>query len=119
MKPFFTFAVVALLIAGDARAAELIVLEQPGCAWCERWREEIGVVYPKTREGRLAPVRFVDVTKAWPDDLGGIRRERLTPTFVLVEGGVEVARLRGYPGETFFWPLLGEMLDRLPPSARM
>jgi hypothetical protein len=121
-------ALVFLFSAGapvtDARAAEpimaeLIMLEQPGCVWCKRWREEIGMAYPKTDEGRLAPIRYVDITKPWPEDLDAINRERLTPTFVLVSNGVEVARLRGYPGEHFFWPLLGEMLEKLPPSAKM
>jgi hypothetical protein len=30
---------------------------------------------------------------------------------VLVKDGVEVARLEGYPGEDFFWGLLGRMLS--------
>jgi hypothetical protein len=105
--------------APPAGAAELIMMEQPGCAWCKRWHEEIGVAYPKTEEGRLAPIRYVDITEPWPEDLDAIARERLTPTFVLMEDGVEIARLRGYPGDNFFWPLLNEMLAKLPPSAKM
>ena len=119
MRAVFAFAVLVFAFAGNARAAELIMLEQPGCAWCERWHEEIGVAYPKTEEGHIAPIRFVDITKAWPADLSAIAHEHLTPTFVLVDKGVEVARLRGYPGENFFWPMLTEMLDKLPSSARM
>ncbi|MEP4766896.1 MAG: transcriptional regulator [Roseibium sp.] len=90
------------------------MLEQPGCVWCLRWNEEIGVVYPKTKEGEKAPLRRVDITDPWPEDLGDVAKERLTPTFVLVEDGIEIARLRGYPGEHFFWPLLTEMLVKLP-----
>lgn len=119
MKSLFAFSVLAFLVAGQARAAELIMLQQAGCEWCVRWHEEIGVAYPKTEEGRRAPIRFVDITEPWPDDLGDIARERLTPTFILVEEGVEIARLRGYPGADFFWPLLGEMLEKLPTSPRM
>jgi len=95
-------------------AAELVMLEQPGCVWCKRWNEEIGVAYSKTDEGRRAPLRRVDITEAWPKDLDGVARERLTPTFILVSDGVEVDRLRGYPGEHFFWPLLAAMLEKLP-----
>lgn len=95
-------------------AAELVMLERPGCAWCVRWHAEIGPAYPLTEEGRRAPLRRVDVTAPWPDDLADIGRERFTPTFVLMDGGVEVARLRGYPGDEFFWFLLDEMLSRLP-----
>jgi len=97
-----------------AWSAELIMLEQPGCVWCKRWNEEIGVAYPRTAEGQKAPLRRVDITEAWPEDLAGIARERLTPTFVLVADGVEIDRLRGYPGAHFFWPLLDEMLGKLP-----
>jgi hypothetical protein len=34
-----------------------------------------------------------------------------TPTFVLVEDGRELARIEGYPGEDFFWGLLGMLLE--------
>lgn len=112
-------AAAAVLLAGlvsvlPAAAAELIMLEQPGCVWCKRWNEEIGIAYPKTEEGKQAPLRRVDITGAWPDDLSDVARERLTPTFILVSDGVEVGRLRGYPGEHFFWPLLADMLEKLP-----
>nr|WP_245926724.1 transcriptional regulator [Breoghania corrubedonensis] len=96
---------------GDA--AELVMLEQPGCVWCARFRAEIAPGYANTDEGRLAPLRRVDITRAWPDDLSGIAPDRLTPTFILVEDGRERARMRGYPGDNFFWPLLDEMLAKL------
>jgi hypothetical protein len=98
-------------------AAELIMLERPGCAWCARWNREIAPIYPLTEEGRRAPLRRVDVTAPWPADLGNIEGDFYTPTFIVVEDGTEVARLRGYPGDNFFWPLLGEMLSKLPPEA--
>ncbi|PVB62184.1 transcriptional regulator [Labrenzia sp. 011] len=106
--------VTGLIWASPSNAAELIMMEQPGCVWCKRWNEEIGVAYPNTQEGQRAPLRRVDITDRWPQDLSGIARERLTPTFVLVDNGVEIARLRGYPGEHFFWPLLDGMLEKLP-----
>ncbi|MEP0234257.1 transcriptional regulator [Roseibium sp.] len=96
-----------------ARAAELVMLEQPGCSWCKRWNEEIGTAYPNTQEGQLAPLRRVDITQGWPADLERVPRGRLTPTFILVEDGEEVARLRGYPGAHFFWPVLNDMLSKL------
>jgi len=92
------------------------MLEQSGCYWCERWDEEIGVAYPKTEEGGKAPLRRVDIWDPWPEDLAKVRPERMTPTFILVEDGLEVARLRGYPGEHFFWPMLTNMLKKLPSS---
>jgi hypothetical protein len=121
-RPSIRLVVLGMLailasVAG-AGAAELILMEQPGCPWCERWDAEIGPAYPNTSEGQLAPLRRVDITGAWPADLATIRRERFTPTFVLLDKGAEVARLRGYPGDQFFWFLLDEMLAKLPAEVK-
>ena len=35
-----------------ARSAELIMFEELGCPWCERWRKEVGVAYPNSPEGK-------------------------------------------------------------------
>jgi thioredoxin-related protein len=105
------------LAAASAQAAELLLLERPGCVWCARWESEIGEVYARTAEGRRAPLRRVDITAGWPADLAAIRPDRFTPTFVLVDEGEEVARLHGYAGDEFFWFLLDEMLDKLPERA--
>jgi len=94
-----------------ALAGELILLEQKGCIYCKKWDAEIGLAYPNTEEGKLAPLRKVDIDEAIPEDLENIRIERFTPTFVLIENGREVGRIRGYPGDEFFWFLLGELLD--------
>nr|CAH59729.1 soxS [Pseudaminobacter salicylatoxidans KCT001] len=97
-----------------ATAAELLMLEQPGCAWCARFNAEIAPAWPKTDEGRRAPLRRVDITMPWPEDLVDVRKERFTPTFVLMEDGKEVGRLIGYVGDEFFWFRIGELLSKLP-----
>lgn len=103
-----------LLPPAGAGAAELLMLEQPGCVWCARFNDEIAPAWPKTDEGRRAPLRRVDITRPWPDDLADIAKERFTPTFVLVDNGVEFGRIRGYVGDEFFWYRIGELLDLLP-----
>jgi hypothetical protein len=81
-------ASLALIAAAiPVSAAELVMFEQAGCAWCMRWNKEIGPAYPNTPEGKIAPLRRVDIHEPLPDDLAGIRKERFTPTFVLVENG--------------------------------
>ena len=104
----------ATLVAPIAHAAELVMVEETYCHWCERWKEEIGVVYDKTEEGKRAPLRRIDISDPIPDDLTFVSHPNFTPTFILVEDGREVARIEGYPGEDFFWPLLGRMLEKLP-----
>lgn len=83
--------------------------EEVGCMWCAQWNAEVAPEYPKTSEGRAAPLRRFD-KKATPADIALARPVRFTPTFVLVRDGREVARIEGYPGEDFFWGLLQRML---------
>lgn len=94
-------------------AAELVMFERAGCAWCEAFDREIAPIYPKTEEGLRAPLRRVDTEKPVPPDLAFIDSERFTPVFVLVDRGREIGRIRGYPGEDFFWGLLGELVKKL------
>ncbi|WP_457937909.1 transcriptional regulator [Mesorhizobium sp. 10J20-29] len=111
--PVLALLWTALAAVQPAVAAELLMLEQPGCVWCTRFNAEIAPAWPNTEEGRLAPLRRVDITEPWPEDLAGIRKERFTPTFVLVEDGNEIGRLRGYVGDEFFWYRIGELLAGL------
>jgi len=104
------------LSAAPAGAAELVMFEQAGCAWCARWHKEVGPAYPRTAEGRAAPLRRVDLRAPRPDDLRAIAGVVHTPTFVLVEDGREVGRILGYPGDAFFWGLLAELVAKLPPA---
>ena len=97
----------------SAQAAELIMFESQSCPWCRRWHEQIGPIYPRTPEGRIAPLRRVPLERPIPRDLQFIDRGRFTPTFVLIDDGREIGRITGYPGEDFFWSLLGELLARL------
>ncbi len=105
--------VVLASVPVSLKAAQLIMLEQRGCHWCKIWNDEIGVAYPKTDEGRLAPLRRVDIHADLPADLKGLKTANYTPTFVLWHNGREIDRLRGYPGEHFFWPMLQQMLAKI------
>jgi hypothetical protein len=106
-------AFLLALVGASAHAAELVMFEQKGCVWCERFDREIAPAYGKTDEGKRAPLRRVDIGKPMPPDLGFVRRERFTPVFVLVDGGREFGRIRGYPGDAFFWGLLAGMIEQL------
>jgi len=100
--------------AGEAVAAELVMFGERGCSWCARFEAEIGAIYPKTEEGRRAPLRRVDLDRGMPSEFAHLRPVTFTPTFVLLEAGREVGRIQGYPGEMHFWGLLGMLLERLP-----
>ena len=89
----------------------LLMAEEQGCYWCARWNEEIAHIYPKTDEGKTAPLRRYDLHSETPN-VALERRVHYTPTFILVEDGQEVGRIEGYPGEDFFWGLLTMMFNR-------
>jgi hypothetical protein len=89
------------------------MFESEVCEWCDKWREEIGPIYPKTDEGKQAPLRAVSVHRPRPPEYQSINGIVYTPTFVLWEAGREVGRITGYPGESFFWGLLDELIERL------
>lgn len=111
-------AMLVLFTSSSTRAAELVMFEQAGCEWCAAFDREIAPIYPKTEEGRRAPLRRVDIGGPLPHDLTFIAIERLTPLFVLVENGREIGRIRGYPGEDNFWGLLGVLMKTLDGTSR-
>jgi len=111
----FSFAAVAyVLMAVPAMCAELIMYEEPGCMWCRQWHAEIGPGYAKTTEGLRAPLRQRMLADPPLAGLTLSTPVRLTPTFVLADNGREVGRIVGYPGSDFFYPLLNDLLKRLP-----
>ncbi|NNK78132.1 MAG: hypothetical protein HKP40_05405 [Litoreibacter sp.] len=118
MKQFiasvFLTALITVGAAGPVSAGDirLVMAEEQGCVWCERWNTEIAAKYPKTPEGKAAPLVRMDIHGTRPAGYEFARRISYTPTFLLMVNGIEVSRIEGYPGEDFFWPLLADMLTR-------
>lgn len=113
MSRLFAALVFLLGFLPAVASAETLLLmaEEDGCYWCAKWNEEIGTAYPKTIEGKTAPLKRYDLRLEKPD-VAFKSRVRFTPTFVLVKDGKEMGRIEGYPGEDFFWPLLTQLLKR-------
>lgn len=110
-KIFRLFATFILILAPAlSQATELVMVERKGCHYCLEWKTDLGPIYPKTEAGQYAPLRIVDLDQDIPSDLNFARKVVFTPTFVLVEGGQEIGRIEGYPGQDFFWGLLEMML---------
>lgn len=96
----------------SGHAAELVMFEIQGCPWCVYWKREIAPKYPKTDEGKAAPLRLVDMRAERPADLAALDPVKAAPTFVLMHEGKEVGRIIGFPGEDFFWPMLAQLLEK-------
>ncbi|WP_424990025.1 hypothetical protein [Fluviibacterium sp. S390] len=103
-------ALTGIVLAVQAAAFELVMVEQAGCQYCARWNVAVGPVYPKTPEGAFAPLRRVDLHQPLPPDLSLQGKVVFTPTFILVDEGRELARIEGYPGEEMFWWMLANLL---------
>ncbi len=94
-----------------AQTFELVMFERSGCPYCVRWDREVGAVYPLTEQGRLAPLRKVNLDKGKP----AIALEtpvRFSPTFVLMKDGREVGRIVGYMDNAMFWGVFAKMFER-------
>ena len=106
------FLICALpILSRSLMAAELIMVEQQGCYYCLEWKDQLGHIYPKTPEGKYAPLKTIDITEV--DELKGLQRDVIfTPTFVLMENEKELGRLEGYSSEDFFWELLEVILEK-------
>jgi len=111
-RVFWALILGLATISGPAAAGELrlLMFEQAGCIYCARWDREIGVAYPNTEQGALAPLTRFDLRDTLPDDISLTRRAHITPTFVLLSDGVELGRIEGHPGGDFFWFLLDELI---------
>lgn len=113
MKFLKTLMVFLFVLAPAVAVAEtyLLMVEEEGCIWCDRWNEEIAHIYPKTVEGKTAPLKRLELHEEEPD-VTLEKQVHFTPTFILVHNGAEVGRIEGYPGEDFFWGLLTKMFER-------
>ena len=113
----FCVTVAGLALAAPAAAStELLMVEEKGCPWCRKWWAEVGPAYPHTPEGRRAPLRVVEIRDPLLAGLELSSPVRGTPTFILLDNKREIGRITGYPGEAFFWSLLGELLNKVPPK---
>ncbi len=107
-------AVTAAWSVLPARAAQLVMFERKYCPWCVRWKKDIGSFYHKTDEGKIAPLRIVDMDGKRPEDLKDIRGLVWSPTFVLLDDdGREVGRMEGYQNEEAFWIGLDALIEKM------
>lgn len=94
---------------------QLLMIDSDDCPYCRKFDREIASIYPKTEEGKRAPLARHKLGDKLPEHYASldITGNTMTPTFILVRNNQEVDRLVGYNGDEFFWFLLSELLDKL------
>lgn len=110
MLKIMTFLAATVLAAPALAQTHLLMAEQNGCHYCEKWDREIAKIYPKTAEGQFAPLIRYDIHDRTPQKFTLDSGVHYTPTFILIDDGKEVGRVEGYAGEDFFWGLLEMMI---------
>jgi len=97
------------LPAASDNALRLVMVAIEGCPFCIRWQRQVGHIYSKSAEGKMAPlvrVRFGAKT------LASFKNIKYTPTFLILRGKTEIGRIAGYPGADPFWEELGLILKK-------
>lgn len=108
---FFALASVSASLAGSDTGLRLLMIEQPGCAYCVAFNRDIAPIYEVSEEGALAPLVHADLHKDLPEGITLDSRPYVTPTFILIgPDGTEISRMTGFPGEDFFWPYIAQMI---------
>ena len=99
-----TIAVIMILPAQASAAYELIMVEQQGCHYCERWKRKL-VHLSQNGCGDVCPIRMVDITNvdSTPEIAAAVV---FTPAFIITDGDREITRMEGYMSEDFFWGVL-------------
>jgi hypothetical protein len=98
-------------VAGFEGRTTLIMVDAIDCGYCRKWEREVGVGYPKSDEGRAAPLTKIRRGDARLQAFSGLA---YTPTFILVVNGQERGRIVGYGGADFFWGELDRLIKRGP-----
>jgi len=102
----------ALVTSSAAPAAELLAVSRPNCAYCKAWEIEVGGIYAKTAEARVARLRRVRIDEIPPLGYDFSEPVLYTPTFVLVDRVREIGRITGYSDQATFWGSLGALFRR-------
>jgi thioredoxin-related protein len=103
---------------GVASASELVMFEQAGCVYCQRWDRDVGALYDRTDEAKALPLRRVDIRDQKASGIALAAPVRYTPTFVVVDNGREIGRITGYSNDNAFWGLLDALAAKLRPAPR-
>ncbi|MGB0844857.1 MAG: thioredoxin fold domain-containing protein [Alphaproteobacteria bacterium] len=107
-----TFSLAAQGQSQTAKA-QLLMFEQDGCFYCEKWNEDIGSYFDTTVEGKKAPLQRMDIHTPMPAGLEQFDAINLTPTFVVVVDNEEIGRIPGYIDQDFFWGYLNQILAKV------
>lgn len=87
-------------------ATSLVFVTSDHCPFCKAWEQQVGQLYDQTPYGKNAPLRRIDISMV-ATELPDLSPQVIgTPTFIILESGKEIGRIRGYTdADMFYWQL--------------
>ncbi len=93
---------------------ELVVMEAPGCTYCELFRRDVLPSYQASERAKEMPIRFLDINDITAEDLGLDTAIDIVPTFVVLKDHKEVGRIPGYMGPEYFFHSINHLISSAP-----
>jgi len=91
--------------AQAAPATELVMFDSKSCHVCKQFHREAAPQYNASKGARIFPLRMIDIDDGKVDIILE-RPVTMTPTFVFVHEGREIARIVGFPGTKYFYQMV-------------
>ncbi len=90
---------------------QLVVMEAPGCIYCNLFRRDVLPSYQTSERGKDMPVRFLDVNDVPKTGIELQSPIDILPTFVIVKDNRELGRIPGYMGPEDFFHSINYLLS--------
>ena len=105
-----------ILFAFPVYALELLMAHNPGCGICQKFIKEVAVDYNDSEIAKRLPLVIISVydqpewfKQAYAENR--IKPIRGTPTFIVWNGRIELARIVGYGYPARFYERLGSIFQ--------
>ncbi len=95
-----------------AAETELVMIESKSCHVCKQFHREVGPDYNASKGASIFPLRMIDIDDG-KIDISLQRPVTMTPTFIFVEKGKEIARVVGFPGREYFFKLVNGAAEEI------
>ncbi len=111
LSSYVVIMLAAIMCAGAGPAfsggkGELVMFDSRACTVCKKFNADIGDDgYAAGKSAGVFPLRRIDIHNGTVD-IKLAQPVTMTPTFVFVDDGAEIARFVGYPGRKYFFQLV-------------
>ncbi len=95
---------------------EMVVLEVPGCIYCNVFRRQLLPTYKSSKQAKRIPIRFVNLNDPALAEIGLTQPVDIVPTFVILEDNHEIGRIPGYMSRHDFFRAIDYILSGRPGS---